>query len=808
MKKKLSALFFTLFLFSMTNISHAQMSWNQACSFAGNSTSYIRVQNSSLINLTGSFTLEAWVNPSTLSGLSKGIFAKGSSLGSSLKYGLRVQSSGRVDLVTNGSLRLVSTPAHPVKINEWTHVSATYNNSTNKFSIYINGILDTNTILAAAPPSNSDSLFIGISGGTTPFKGLLDEVRIWNRELSATEVLKYMRTSLETASGIYAGLVFSMPFQNISNVSPFTTNDFIDKNNVFPMNVSASDQSFQPYHTIIPNESIQCFSNGDYLAAKDNLQSFPSGDFSFECWYYLKVSDNIFKTVFLKTAGGVTAFSLSVNANSIRAIINNQGSVFNSASAINTWIHVTVVFDSQTGNVSIFKNADSPAVFATTETGATTSTDSMYIGGGNSTQSFVGLIDEVRITGRELTPDEVKTRMYRSFEKSDDTEPSVTNLCYNLDGNAFDNGENSGPQFYFRKNASYSHVGQSNLQPRSPILNTASDDFYKAFYFVSLSDRIPATGTQGVITNFQQINLDNQINDVDLCVMLDHTNLKDIKISLVGANGDSIVVFDGDSAKSADNNLALVFNDDADSSLKNNTYSSFCSEIKPLNSMDAFFAGTNTKGTWRIRIQDKASSNTGILYTWGIRFNNMPLPENNFDMSFKIQGFYDPVTQLMPTDTVEVILRNFTSPYNIVSTSKAVFNPAGNANLSFSGVTEFTKYYLQIAHRNSLETWSGNSVSFSRGIPALYNFYTSDTTAFGNNEVQVSASPLRYAIYSGDVNQDGNIDLSDLTSVYNDAGSFVSGYIVTDVTGDGNVDLNDVTLVYNNSNSFVARVIP
>lgn len=38
-------------------------------------------------------------------------------------------------------------------------------------------------------------------------------------------------------------------------------------------------------------------------------------------------------------------------------------------------------------------------------------------------------------------------------------------------------------------------------------------------------------------------------------------------------------------------------------------------------------------------------------------------------------------------------------------------------------------------------------------------------------------------MYSGDVNQDGTVDASDVSIIDNDAANFAGGYIVTDLTG-------------------------
>ena len=62
--------------------------------------------------------------------------------------------------------------------------------------------------------------------------------------------------------------------------------------------------------------------------------------------------------------------------------------------------------------------------------------------------------------------------------------------------------------------------------------------------------------------------------------------------------------------------------------------------------------------------------------------------------------------------------------------------------------------------------------------------------------------PVRYAMYSGDVNNDGTVDLSDVLKINNDAGVFTSGYVVSDLTGNSIIDLSDVVLAQNNSSVF------
>ena len=70
-----------------------------------------------------------------------------------------------------------------------------------------------------------------------------------------------------------------------------------------------------------------------------------------------------------------------------------------------------------------------------------------------------------------------------------------------------------------------------------------------------------------------------------------------------------------------------------------------------------------------------------------------------------IEGFYNANTNLQVHDTINTYLRNNTSPYNIVDSSKSIVATSGLAILKFKNASTGS-YYLVIKHRNSIETWS------------------------------------------------------------------------------------------------------
>ncbi|HRI84702.1 MAG TPA: FG-GAP-like repeat-containing protein [Ignavibacteria bacterium] len=182
-------------------------------------------------------------------------------------------------------------------------------------------------------------------------------------------------------------------------------------------------------------------------------------------------------------------------------------------------------------------------------------------------------------------------------------------------------------------------------------------------------------------------------------------------------------------------------------------------------------------------------------------------PNMTLNLTMFIEGFYNAASNEQVSDSVIVELRNATSPFAVADVSKVVVESNGSGIFKF-GTADNGNYYLAIKHRNSIETWSNTVITLSRNSPTNFNLSTSSSQAFGNNLILVDNSPVRFSIYSGDVNQDGVVDLTDGSFIDNDAYNFNSGYLSTDVNGDGIVDVTDAVYVDNNATGFVGVIKP
>ena len=112
-------------------------------------------------------------------------------------------------------------------------------------------------------------------------------------------------------------------------------------------------------------------------------------------------------------------------------------------------------------------------------------------------------------------------------------------------------------------------------------------------------------------------------------------------------------------------------------------------------------------------------------------------------------------------------------------------------------------------HRNAVQTWSANPVAIGSTL-ASYDFTTAASQAFGDNQIDISPAQNGsvWALYSGDIVVDENVDLLDLGALENDISNFAFGYLSTDINGDGNVDLLDSPTVEGNISNFIFSYHP
>ncbi|MFV0268591.1 MAG: LamG-like jellyroll fold domain-containing protein, partial [Draconibacterium sp.] len=146
---------------------------------------YVVINNHTDITGYNEFTLSAWIYPTSVTG-TKTIISKNTS---GRDFTLNINSTPKVGAHFHGATgyRTCASTTTP-STNQWIHAVATWSN--NQWKIYYNGVLEsTCTHTGYDPPWTGGNMYIGsLTTSSEKFSGLIDEVRVYNRALSATDV--------------------------------------------------------------------------------------------------------------------------------------------------------------------------------------------------------------------------------------------------------------------------------------------------------------------------------------------------------------------------------------------------------------------------------------------------------------------------------------------------------------------------------------------------------------------------------------------------------------------------------------------
>lgn len=206
----------------------------------GRPFSRVRVLDSNPINpsanptayrLAGdSITIEAWIFPLRLPAHNSGMIIVGRPANNGIRinpfftYVVQINNYGPTDApriafeLTDGTTPIASphiylADPNPPVVGSWTHIAATYDQTTAK--LYINGILVAQTTYTLNIGAGSIGFYIG---GVTYdfFHGLIDEMRLWGVARTASEIQTFKDTTL---TGNEYGLAGNWPLDEAVNVN-------------------------------------------------------------------------------------------------------------------------------------------------------------------------------------------------------------------------------------------------------------------------------------------------------------------------------------------------------------------------------------------------------------------------------------------------------------------------------------------------------------------------------------------------------------------------------------------------------------
>ncbi|MDO8447624.1 MAG: LamG-like jellyroll fold domain-containing protein [Rhodoferax sp.] len=163
----------------------------------------VQVADSPLFDYTKTLSASAWIYPTAYP--TSDLY---SILSNDVNYEFHLNTSGKLYWWWNAS---TLTSAATIPLNQWTHIAITFDSTAGRQRIYINGVQDSNTNnWTGTLQANACNFYIGgdVATGSCNllparnFRGMIDEVKLYNTALSAAEVQADM-TLGRSCSGTY-----------------------------------------------------------------------------------------------------------------------------------------------------------------------------------------------------------------------------------------------------------------------------------------------------------------------------------------------------------------------------------------------------------------------------------------------------------------------------------------------------------------------------------------------------------------------------------------------------------------------------
>lgn len=194
---------------------------NSAVFFDGGSD-YADCGSDPSVQITSNISIDAWVKPaSNANGDFDYIASKLVHASNREGYALGLWSDNRVAFIVGQSWSnwnmVLSSQA--LQKDQWYHVAGTYDGANIK--IYINGVGDGTQPYNGGIWDSQTSFLIGKRSDGSPYDGTIDELRLWNRALSPTEVKTAYNLG---AMPVSAGTQFTTAhgttdFESVNNMS-------------------------------------------------------------------------------------------------------------------------------------------------------------------------------------------------------------------------------------------------------------------------------------------------------------------------------------------------------------------------------------------------------------------------------------------------------------------------------------------------------------------------------------------------------------------------------------------------------------
>ncbi len=152
----------------------------------------------------GSFSVSLWINPADIA--TESIFTDfEDTSGDTNSFDIR-HHLGKIEFCVYNNTCQNITGITTLSNGTWYHITAVYNQATGAEELFVNGVREASALsVTRGIPSGFATYFtVGSDAfGSAPYKGNIDDVRVYNRALSRSEVAALYNGNQTTGSGIY-----------------------------------------------------------------------------------------------------------------------------------------------------------------------------------------------------------------------------------------------------------------------------------------------------------------------------------------------------------------------------------------------------------------------------------------------------------------------------------------------------------------------------------------------------------------------------------------------------------------------------
>ena len=351
-----------------------------------NGSSSLSVTNNAALQFgTGDYTIEFWINQTSITGTQ--VFIEVGRLAASASAGVQIDSVSGVITVYGGATvatALITSGTTQV-INTWYHIALTRASSSTK--LFINGTQSGSTATDATNYTQGYTWVAANAAGATAFTtGFCSNVRV----VKGTAVYTANFTPPTAPLTAISGTSLLLGFTNAGVI------DNAMQNNLTTVSNAQIARNIYKYGT----GSIAFGAGTDSLTTIDKTSlQLGTGDFTIEGWFQFLTTGVAYNIISKGTA--TSGWSVNITtANKLQFSYTTTALVGATTLTSYTWYYFSIVRSgSGVGNLKIYINGTVDATSAGAVTDNFNQTNILYVGAGRTgANSLSGYIDELRIT--------------------------------------------------------------------------------------------------------------------------------------------------------------------------------------------------------------------------------------------------------------------------------------------------------------------------------------------------------------------------------------------------------------------------